>query len=47
MKEEIEAILKDESYTDEKERVNAIAKVIPLYTVPKRNIMICLKGFKM
>ena len=36
MKEEIEAILKDESYTDEKERVNAIAKVIPLYTVPKK-----------
>lgn len=35
MKERIEEILNDETITDVKARVDAIAKVIPLFTVPK------------
>lgn len=35
MKEKIEEILSDENIVDIKDRVDAIAKVIPLFTVPK------------
>lgn len=35
MKEKIEEILNDENIVEIKDRVDAIAKVIPLYTVPK------------
>lgn len=35
MKEEIEAILNDETIENNKDKVDAIAKVIPLFTVPK------------
>lgn len=35
MKDKIEEILNDENITDIKEKVDAIAKVIPLFTVPK------------
>lgn len=35
MKDKIEEILNDENITDVKEKVDAIAKVIPLFTVPK------------
>lgn len=35
MKDQIETILNDETIVDVKDRVDAIAKVIPLFTVPK------------
>lgn len=35
MKEEIKNILNDEAITEIEDKVNAIAKVIPMYTVPK------------